>query len=157
MGFALSPMKLKSSTFDPNSPIPKRCSMEGQNLSPQLKWSGVPEGTKSFALICHDPDAPLASPGSYGFVHWVLYNLPASLTELAEGAATGTDGVSDFGKPGYGGPMPPPGHGIHHYFFIVMALDAELNLEPGLSLWELMAKIEPHVIGMNRLMGTYQR
>ena len=157
MGFALSPMRLKSATFDPNSPIPKRCSMEGQNLSPHLKWSGFPENTKSFALVCHDPDAPLASPGSYGFVHWVLYNLPASLTELAEGANAGTQGVSDFGKPGYGGPMPPNGHGMHHYFFIVMALDAELALEPGLTLWQLMAKIEPHVIGMNRLMGTYQR
>ncbi len=157
MGFALSPMKLKSSSFDPNSPIPKRCSMEGQSLSPQLKWSGAPENTKSFALICHDPDAPLASPGGYGFVHWVLYNLPASLTELSEGATAGTEGISDFGKPGYGGPMPPPGHGIHHYFFVVMALDAELNLEPGLTLWQLMAKVEPHVIAMNRLMGTYQR
>jgi len=157
MGFALSPMKLKSNTFDPNSPIPKRCTMEGQNLSPQLKWSGAPENTKSFALICHDPDAPLASPGGYGFVHWTLYNLPASLTELAEGASTGTAGISDFGKPGYGGPMPPPGHGIHHYFFILMALDAELDLEPGLSLWQLMSQVEPHVIAMNRLMGTYQR
>lgn len=157
MGFTLSPMKLRSSTFDPNGPIPKRCSAESQNLSPQLKWSGAPEGTKSYALICHDPDAPLASPGSYGFVHWVLYNLPPSLTELAEGASAGAEGVSDFGKPGYGGPMPPPGHGIHHYFFILMALDKELNLEPGLTLWQLMSKIESHVIGMNRLMGTYQR
>ena len=157
MGFALSPIMLRSSTFDPNSLIPIRCSMEGQNLSPQLKWSGAPEGTKSFALICHDPDAPLASPGSYGFVHWVLYNLPASLSKLPEGATAGTEGVSDFGKPGYGGPMPPPGHGIHHYFFILMALNAELNLEPGLTLWQLMSKVEPHVIGMNRLVGTYQR
>lgn len=157
MGFALSPMRLKSSTFEPNGPIPRRCSMEGQNLSPQLKWSGAPAGTKSFALICHDPDAPLASPGSYGFVHWVLYNIPASVTELPEGATAGTEGVSGFGKPGYGGPMPPPGHGIHHYFFVLMALDQELDLEPGLTLWQLMSRVEPHVIGMNRLMGTYQR
>ncbi len=157
MGFALSPLTLTSDSFGPNGPIPKRCTMEGQNLSPQLHWTGVPDGTKSFALVCHDPDAPLAAAGSYGFVHWVLYNLPASLTGLAEGAAAGTEGVSDFGKPGYGGPLPPPGHGIHHYFFILMALDTVLDLEPGLTLWQLMSKIEPHVIGMNRLVGTYQR
>lgn len=65
--------------------------------------------------------------------------------------------MSDFGELGYGGPLPPPGHGVHHYFFILMALDRELNLEPGLMLWQLMAKVEPHVIGMNRLMGIYQR
>lgn len=157
MGFALSPITLRSTSFEANGPIPKRCSAEGENLSPELHWSGAPEGTKSFAIICHDPDAPLASAGSYGFVHWVLYNLPGSVSELAEGATMGTEGVSDFGKPGYGGPLPPPGHGVHHYFFIVMALNKELNLEPGLNLWELMAKVEPHVIGMNRLVGTYQR
>lgn len=157
MGFALSPMTLQSTSLDPNGLIPKRCTMEGQNLSPQLHWSSVPEEAKSFALICHDPDAPLASAGSYGYVHWVLYNMPASLTGLAEGASAGTEGISDFGKPGYGGPLPPPGHGIHHYFFILMALDMELNLEPGLTLWQLMSKIEPHVIAMNRLVGKYQR
>lgn len=157
MGFALSPMQLLSNTFPPQGAIPKRCTMEGDNLSPHLKWSDAPAGTRSYALICHDPDAPLALPGSYGFVHWVRYNLPATVSELAEGVAAGTDGVSDFGKPGYGGPMPPPGHGIHHYFFVLMALDKELNLEPGLTLWQLMTKIESHVIGMNRLMGTYQR
>lgn len=157
MGFALSPLTLASDSFEANGPIPKRCTMEGQNLSPELHWRHVPDGTKSFALVCHDPDAPLAAPGSYGFVHWVLYNLPASLTGLAEGACAGTEGVSDFGKPGYGGPLPPPGHGIHHYFFILMALDKALDLEPGLTLWQLMSKIEPHVIGMNRLVGTYQR
>lgn len=160
MGFAPSPMQLVSNTFEPGGAIPRRCSMEGENRSPHLQWIGAPAGTRSFALICHDPDAPLAMPGSYGFVHWVLYNLPASVTELAEGgngSASGSEGISDFGKPGYGGPMPPPGHGVHHYFFIVMALDQELGLKPGLTLWQLMTQIESHVIGMNRLMGTYQR
>ena len=158
MGFAPSPMQLLSNSFAAEAAIPKRCSAEAEDLSPHLKWTNVPDGTKSFALICHDPDAPLASPGSYGFVHWVLYNLPASISELAEGdKKTGTQGTSDFGKPGYGGPLPPPGHGAHHYFFVLMALDKEMNLEPGLSLWQLMSKVESHVIGMNRLMGTYQR
>lgn len=157
MGFAPSPMQLLSASFEPHGPIPKRCSAEAENLSPHLRWTDVPAGTRSFALICHDPDAPLASPGSYGFVHWVLYNLPATLSELAEGTSAGTPGISDFGTPGYGGPLPPPGHGRHHYFFVLMALDRELDLEPGLTLWQLMARVEPHVIGMNRLMGTYQR
>lgn len=157
MGFALSPLQLRSDSFAPEGSIPKRCAKDGDNLSPHLKWSNVPAETRSFALVCHDPDAPLASVGSYGFVHWVLYNLPATLTDLAEGTSAGTQGVSDFGEPGYGGPLPPPGHGVHHYFFILMALDRELDFEPGLTLWQLMAKVEPHVIAMNRLVGTYQR
>ena len=68
-----------------------------------------------------------------------------------------TQGVSDFGKPGYGGPMPPEGHGVHNYFFWLLALDADLALEPGIGMWDLLERIEPHVIGMNRLVGTYQR
>ncbi len=158
MGFAPTPMQLLSPTFAPGSAIPRRCSAEGENLAPHLKWINAPEKTQSFALFCHDPDAPLAGPGTYGFVHWVLYNLPAWTSELIEGdTATGTPGISDFGKPGYGGPLPPPGHGTHHYFFVLMALDKALDLKPGLTLWQLMASVEPHVIGMNRLMGTYQR
>jgi len=157
MGFALSPMQLTSTTFTAGGDIPKRCTMEGDNVSPQLTWQDAPEGTKSFAIICHDPDAPLISPGKYGFVHWVLYNLPATTTSLAEGETAGTVGVNDFGEPGYGGPMPPPGHGKHHYFFMVLALGENLDLEPGLDMWQLLARIEPHVLGMNRLLGTYQR
>jgi Raf kinase inhibitor-like YbhB/YbcL family protein len=157
MGFALSPITLTSSTFNPGGAIPKNATMEGENISPQLGWSNVPEGTKSFAIICHDPDAPLVTPGKYGFVHWVLYNLPASVTTLAEGSKQGTAGKNDFGETGYGGPMPPPGHGTHHYFFMVLALNAELNLPAGLTMWELLEKIEPHLLGMNRLVGTYQR
>ena len=117
----------------------------------------MPEGTKSFAVICHDPDAPLVSPGSYGFVHWVLYNLLASTRGLSEDTDEGTNGATDFGKSGYGGPMPLEGHGVHHYFFWVLALNAAPDLELGLSLWELLKRAEPHVIGMNRLLGTYRR
>jgi len=157
MGFALSPITLTSATFSAGGAIPKSATMEGENISPQLRWTQIPDGTKSFAIICHDPDAPLITPGKYGFVHWVLYNLPASVTELAAGAKLGTAGKNDFGELGYGGPMPPPGHGQHHYFFMVLALNAELHLPAGLTQWELLEKIEPHVIGMNRLMGTYQR
>ena len=115
------------------------------------------QSMSSSSTVCHDPDAPLVTPGRYGYVHWVLYNIPGSATGLAEGSGDHTQGVSDFGKPGYGGPMPPEGHGVHNYFFWLLALDAELDLEPGLGMWDLLERIEPNVIGMNRLVGTYQR
>jgi len=157
MGFALSDMQVKSTAFQQRGAIPTKHTGEGDDVSPPLSWSGAPEGTKSFAVICHDPDAPLVKPGTYGFVHWVLYNLPADTTSLDEGTGMGTVGANDFGKTGYGGPMPPEGHGVHHYFFWVLALDKEVSLEPGLTLWEFLEKIEPNLIGMNRLVGTYTR
>lgn len=157
MGFALSKIELTSSAFEAGGRIPTKHTGEGENVSPPLTWSDAPEGTRSFAVACHDPDAPLISGGRYGYVHWVLYNIPASVTSLSEGTTDYTNGMTDFGKPGYGGPMPPPGHGTHYYFFWVFALDAELNLEPGLTLWEFLEKIEPHTLGMNRLVGTYSR
>lgn len=157
MGFALSDMQLRSSAFGQRQAIPTRHTGEGEDVSPALEWSNAPTGARSFAVICHDPDAPLVSPDSYGFVHWVLYNIPASVTSLAEGTDDYTNGKTDFGKQGYGGPMPPNGHGVHHYFFWVLALDREPDLEPGLSLREFLTKVEPQVIGMNRLVGTYER
>jgi len=157
MGFALSAMQLKSSAFQNRGEIPAKYTGEGANVSPPLEWTNVPEGTKSFAIICHDPDAPLISNGTYGFVHWLLYNIPASVTSLAEGGGDYTKGINDFNKEGYGGPMPPEGHGVHHYFFWVLALNKELNLEPGLSLWDFLERVEPHVLGMNRLVGVYER
>lgn len=157
MGFALSDLELVSSAFQQRSNIPTRYTGEGDDVSPQLSWSNVPEGTRSFALICHDPDAPLVTPGSYGFVHWVLYNIPASVTQLAEDDRNYTSGESNFGQVGYGGPMPPVGHGVHHYFFWILALDVETSLPAGLSMEALLKEIEPNVIGMNRLVGTYSR
>ena len=157
MGFALSSMNLTSTAFEGGGPIPTRYTGEAEDVSPALAWSDVPEGTKSFALICHDPDAPLVKPGTYGFVHWVLYGIPGSVTELAEGVGDYVQGVNDFGNAGYGGPMPPPGHGTHHYFFWLLALDSEIDLPAGLTLWELLERTEPNIIGMNRLVGTYSR
>lgn len=87
----------------------------------------------------------------------MLYNLPASRTSLAEGAKEGTSGINDFGNVGHNGPMPPEGHGTHHYFYWVLALDKDLSLPSGLSLWEFLAKAEPNIIAMNRLMGTFKR
>ncbi len=157
MGFALSSMRLSSPAFETGGAIPAKHTGEGVDVSPALSWRDAPDGTQSFAVICHDPDAPLILPGRYGFVHWVLYGIPGSVAELAEGTDEHTQGVSDFGKPGYGGPMPPEGHGVHNYFFWLLALDRELDLEAGLDMWELLRRVEPNVIGMNRLVGTYRR
>ncbi len=157
MGFALSEMRLLTSAFEPGGAIPAKYTGDAEDVSPALSWIDVPEGTKSFALICHDPDAPLVKPGTYGFVHWVLYGIPGRISELPEGMPDYVQGVNDFGNSGYGGPAPPPGHGTHHYFFWLLALDSEPDLPPGLTLWELLDKLEPNIIGMNRLMGTYAR
>ncbi len=155
--FALSDLQVSSPAFVEGGRIPAKHTGEGEDTSPPLEWSNVPNGTRSFAVICHDPDAPVVSFGGYGFVHWVLYNLPGTTTSLPEGVSDYATGPSSFGKPGYGGPMPPNGHGTHRYFFWVLALDREPDLEPGLSLRQLLETIEPDVIGMNRLMGTYER
>lgn len=157
MGFALSKIQLKSSAFEFRGNIPKKYTGEGENISPPFEWTNVPEGTSSFALVCHDPDAPLVSPGTYGFVHWALYNIPGSVTELPEGTTDYTSGTNDGGGKGYTGPMPPEEHGAHHYFFWLLALNKELDLEPGLTMWQLLEKIEPYTIGMNRTIGVYER
>lgn len=157
MGFALSNMQLTSTAFEHHGKIPAKHTGAGADISPALEWTGAPDGTRSFAVICHDPDAPLVKAGMYGFVHWVLYNLPATTTRLEEDTGEGTPGTTDFGQKGYGGPMPPEGHGSHHYYFWVLALDQALAVEPGLSLGQLLERAEPHLLGMNRLVGTYKR
>ena len=157
MGFALSQMQLTSSAFQPLGRIPKKHTGEGEDISPPLAWTNAPNDAKAFALVCHDPDAPLVTPGAYGFVHWVLYNIPSTVTSLEEGFAGHTSGVNSFPRSGYGGPMPPEGHGQHHYYFWLLALKTKTDLPPGLTMWELFAKIEPQVIAMNRLVGTYSR
>jgi Raf kinase inhibitor-like YbhB/YbcL family protein len=157
MAFALSTMQLRSTVFDHGGRIPRKHTGEGENVSPELQWVHVPEGTRSFAVACHDPDAPRIEAGQYGVVHWVLYNIPASVTRLPEGAEGYTVGNTRRGSEGYFGPMPPPGHGAHHYYFMIFALKEDMNLPPGLTLWQLLERIEPHVLGMSRLIGTYER
>ncbi len=158
MPFAPSDMILVSPAFDPNARIPKENTGEGADLSPELSWTNPPDGTRSFAVICHDPDAPLVSPnGTYGFVHWVLYGVPSSIRSLPKGTEEYTAGKNDMGNKGYNGPMPPAGHGSHSYYFWIIALDEDIDLEPGLTMWELLSRIEPRIIGMNRLVGTYSR
>lgn len=158
MGFALSDLILSSPAFGNGAAIPRRHTGEGEDVSPALTWRNVPEGTQSFAIFCHDPDAPLITPGGdFGFVHWILYNIPASATELHEGAQDFSQGKNNFDRNGYGGPMPPPGHGLHHYFFWLLCLSGKADLPEGLQLTELLKITEPHVLGMNRLVGTYER
>jgi len=157
MGFALSDMQLKTSAFENRGRIPDKHTGVGKDVSPPLEWTHVPEGTRSFAVICHDPDAPLVLPGTYGFVHWVLYNIPGSVTSLPEGTQDFTKGVNDMKNEGYNGPNPPGGHGVHHYFWWLLALNRELNLEGGLTQWQLLERIEPYLIGMNRIVGIYEK
>jgi Raf kinase inhibitor-like YbhB/YbcL family protein len=157
MKFAPSKMELRSPAFESGGRIPAKHTGEGPDVSPALAWSDAPAATRAFALFCHDPDAPVLSGGGYGFVHWVLYNIPASVAQLAEGAKQFTSGRTDFGKQAYGGPMPPPGHGTHRYYFWILALNQDLALAPGLTLSQLLEKVEPHLLGMSRLVGTYSR
>ncbi|MGQ7248243.1 YbhB/YbcL family Raf kinase inhibitor-like protein [Halomonas sp. V046] len=157
MAFALSSLNVTSTAFDPHGPMSARHTQEAEDLSPALAWGNVPDGTRGFAVICHDPDAPLVQHGHYGFVHWVLYNLPGDIRSLDEGSSQGVAGTNDAGKTAYSGPLPPEGHGLHLYYFWVLALDTQTDLPEGLSLHQLLTKVEPHLLGMNRVVGTYVR
>jgi Raf kinase inhibitor-like YbhB/YbcL family protein len=129
-------------------------------MSPDLSWSGAPEGTKSFAIIVDDPDAPDPAAPKMTYVHWVAYNIPANVTQLAEGAGKGAmpvgseEGLNDWKKAGFGGPCPPIG--VHRYFFKLSALDTTLILANP-SKAELENAMKGHVLGTAQLMGTYKK
>jgi hypothetical protein len=151
-------MKLTSTAFQEGRIIPVNYTGVGADVSPPLQWSGAPASTKSFALICDDPDAPMGT-----WVHWVIYGLPAATTGLPENTAAvdslpgGTrQGMNDFGRVGYGGPLPPPGK-PHRYFFKLYALDSELPLKARATKEELLRAMDGHILGEAQLMGTYQR
>ncbi len=144
-------LKITSPAFNHHQRIPDRHSGDGEDVSPELMWSGAPEGTQAFAVIVHDPDAPLVD----GFTHWVAYQIPGDANHLPEGGGAAVNGVNSMGNAGYNGPAPPPGHGTHHYYFWVYALDEDLDLEPGLDRRALMKRIEDHVIEQARLVGTF--
>jgi len=149
----LGDLTLTSTAFATGGAIPARHSADGGNVSPALSWSGAPEGTAAYALVCHDPDAPLAD----GFTHWVRYGIPASVTELAEGAPEDDmAGVNSADQSGWMGPQPPPGHGTHHYFFHLYALGSYPGLEPGLTREQLLAAIDEHILVQARLVGTFE-
>jgi Raf kinase inhibitor-like YbhB/YbcL family protein len=144
-------LRLRSSAFDGHKRIPDKHTSNGEDVSPALEWTGVPDGTAAFAVVMHDPDAPLVD----GFTHWVTYGIPGDATGLAEGESGSVSGLNSIGNAGYIGPAPPPGHGPHHYYFWVYALDADLELPPNLDRQALFAQIEDHVIEQARLIGTY--
>lgn len=155
-----NPVKLQliTAAFADDQPIPRRHALDNENLSPELQWSGAPPATKSFALICDDPDAPTGA-----WVHWVIYDLPPATTRLAEGVSKSPElpdgakqGANDFGRIGYDGPRPPPGK-PHRYFFKLYALDARPDLKPGLTKKQLLEAIDGHVLAEGQLMGTFQR
>jgi Raf kinase inhibitor-like YbhB/YbcL family protein len=155
---ASSELAIQSTAFVANGPIPVGYTCSGDNKSPALAWTGVPAATKSMALIVRDPDAPMGS-----YVHWVLYNMPLSMTELAAGLPTmaalengAVQGVNGRGTSGYQGPCPPPGP-AHHYHFRLYALDRKLSLAEGASAEEVERAMKGHVLGSAEFIGTFAR
>lgn len=155
------PLNIKSPSFMHNGAIPSRHSCDGKNVSPPLEWTGIPEGTKSLALIVDDPDAPDPDAPRTTWVHWVLYNIPPDSKGLPESAETaglppGTlPGINDWHRTGYGGPCPPIGR--HRYFFKLYALDVLLAdlANPAKAILE--KAMRGHVVGHAELIGLYQR
>jgi Raf kinase inhibitor-like YbhB/YbcL family protein len=151
-------MQLTASAFAPESDIPAQFTCDGSDISPALSWTAPPEGTQSLALIVDDPDAPRGT-----FVHWVLYDLPASERGLPEGVppqrrltSGASQGRNDFGKVGYGGPCPPAGP-PHRYYFRLCALDTRLDLKAGATRAQLDRAMRGHVLGRTELMARYRR
>jgi len=151
-------IQITSTAFADGQPIPDKFTCTGANLSPPLQWTNVPPGVKSFALIADDPDAPMGT-----WVHWVIYNLPATATKLAENTPPAPElpdgskqGINDFRQTGYGGPCPPPGK-PHRYFFKIYALDTVLNLKSGATGKDVETAMRGRILAEGQLMGTYQR
>jgi Raf kinase inhibitor-like YbhB/YbcL family protein len=150
-------MKLTSSAFTEGGMIPKKYTCDGDDASPPLAWRDAPVGAKSLALICDDPDAPVGT-----WVHWVLFNLPPTLTALTEAVPPdkapkvgGIHGTNSWRKIGYGGPCPPSG--THRYFFKLYALDTQLNLGNSATAKDVQAALKGHVVAEAQFMGRYKR
>jgi Raf kinase inhibitor-like YbhB/YbcL family protein len=151
-----------SKAFGPGERIPARFTADGEDLSPPLSWQGAPAGTREFALICDDPDAPSPHP----WVHWLMYCIPAPLLSLPEGVSSeesppevpdAQQGKNSWGNLGYGGPAPPRGHGVHRYHFGVYALGSKLDLPAGLDKASLLGAMKGHILMSGELIGTYER
>ncbi|MGZ3455165.1 MAG: YbhB/YbcL family Raf kinase inhibitor-like protein [Polyangiales bacterium] len=148
-----SSLAIETPEFFPGQPIPKKYTCDGEDLSPEVKWSKAPPATKSFLLIVDDPDAPTGT-----FTHWVIFDMPIPSTHVPEAAkGIGTQALNDFGKAKWNGPCPPPGK-EHRYFFRLYALDLEdLGLADGVKRYEVEKRIDGHVVGKVETMGTYKR
>jgi Raf kinase inhibitor-like YbhB/YbcL family protein len=145
-------LEITSGAFVGGGSIPGQYSCEGENLSPPLSWAGVPDGTRSLALIVDDPDAPVGT-----FTHWLAWGIDPGAGGLAEREAAPREGRNGFGTVGYSGPCPPPGHGRHRYFFRLQALDVELDLKAGAVREDLERALGGHVLESAELMGGYER
>jgi Raf kinase inhibitor-like YbhB/YbcL family protein len=160
-------MKLESTAFRNQSPIPRDHTEDGRDVSPPLKWSDPPAGTKEFAIICDDPDAPSPRrPAPEPWVHWVIYGIPADVRELPAGIPAkekldtprgAVQGKNSWGTVGYRGPAPPRGSGRHRYVFTLYALDTSLGLAPGATKAQLLKAMEGHVLATAQWIGTYER
>jgi Raf kinase inhibitor-like YbhB/YbcL family protein len=152
------PLSLRTAAFADGKRIPTRHTRDGENLSPPLAWSGVPEGTRSFALIVEDPDAPNGT-----FYHWAVANIPPDRTGLPEGAGGKSEGTmrfgrNDFGNVKYDGPEPPRGHGTHHYHFRLAALDVPaLAVSERTGVADLWREATRHALATAETVGTYDR
>ncbi len=148
----MTTLRITSPAFHDNQPIPRRCSADGLDVSPELLIEGIPEGTQSLALVMDDPDAPRGT-----WVHWVVWNIPPTTTVIQEGTrpSGSSSGRNSWGRTGYGGPSPPSG--THRYFFKLYALDAVLDLSPTTDTAALERAMAGHILGEARLMGTYTR
>lgn len=145
-------IQLTSSAFEHGGTIPQKYTCDGADISPPLAWSSVPQATQSLALIMDDPDAPLGT-----WVHWVLFDIPAEVRELPEGATElGVDGQNSWRRTGYGGPCPPPGK-PHRYIFKLYALDTQLNLQAGVDRKAVERAMQGHILVQGELMGMYGR
>jgi Raf kinase inhibitor-like YbhB/YbcL family protein len=149
----LASIALKSDAFADGQAIPLRYTCEGTNQPPGLSWGEPPPGTKSFAVIVDDPDAPGGT-----FRHWGVFGIPAAARSIGGSQGAGTEITNDFGKPGYGGPCPPKGHGPHHYRFKLFALDADrLDIGANGKIADLEREARKHALGQGELIGTYER
>ena len=147
-----------TSSFNENDYIPSKYTCDGVDISPALSWSGIPANTKSIMIVMYDPDAP-----SDYFIHWVIYNIPPQITSLPEGesggerrSSIGVEARNDFGRYGYGGPCPPHGK-PHRYYFLVLALDTFLNVDPKTKTTDILKKARGHILAYGELMGKYGR
>jgi len=150
-------ISLRSSVFEEGGMMPDKCSWRKGNMSPDLEWANIPEGAKSLAIICDDPDAPGGT-----WVHWVIFNIPPGLTGLKEGIPHGKtlpdgsmQGTNDFPGTGYDGPWPPSG--THRYYFKIYAIDKVLPVKPGAKKDEIETAMNGHILGQGQLMGRYKR
>src|SRR3954470_19467109 len=161
---AVASITVSSPTLKEGQPVPRQHTPDGRNDSPALSWSGVPASARSLMVFCEDPGVGNPPP----FVHWVIYNIPATATGLPENVpfepdapmpasiAGAVQGISGFRRPIYRGPAPPPGK-THHYHFVVYALDASLDLKPGLTRADLLSAITGHVVGQGEIVSIYER